>query len=158
MVAMSSSSIATAPRTATERIDIDPADHSTDRTADESRSRSDAAAPDGGRRRGFLRRTARPRRQALRQHGQAQPFDRRELENSGWRTTLEYRENHGRGRDGRLECLEVVWHAEAERVSRNGTVRVVSAVANTQARAWSRLRAAADLADVKARRSPVASP
>ena len=104
------------------------------------------------------KRAARPRRQALRQHGQTQPFDRRELENSGWRTTLESRENHGRGRDGRLECLEVVWHAEAERVSRNGTVRVVSAVANTQARAWSRLRAAADLADVKARRSPVASP
>lgn len=155
MVAMSSSSIATAPRTLAD--DGDAEFGAVDRTADVP-SRRAADGRDDGARRGLLRRSSRPRRQPMRQHGQAQPFDRRELENSGWRTTLEYRENHGRGRDGRLECLEVVWFAEAERVSRNGTVRVVSAAANTQARAWSRLRAAADLADVKARRSSAASP
>jgi len=121
----------------------------------ETSTATDAA---DSRRSRFGRRAARQRRQPLRQHGHAQPFDRRELENSGWRTTLEYRENHGRGRDGRLECLEVVWHAEAERVGRDGTVRVVSAVASSQARAWSRLRAAADLADVKAQRHASASP
>lgn len=98
-----------------------------------------------------------PRRQH-RQHGHVQPYDRRELEGSGWRTTLDYRENHVRDRDGRLEYLEAVWYAEAERSGRNGSLQVVSATGSTQSRAWARLRTEADLADVRARRTAVASP
>ena len=44
-----------------------------------------------------------------------QQADRRELERAGWRTTLEFRENNVRGRDGRLSQVEEIWHAEAER-------------------------------------------
>ena len=51
-----------------------------------------------------------------RQHGAVlQQSDRRELERIGWRTTLEFRENNTRGRDGRLLQVEEIWHAEAER-------------------------------------------
>lgn len=93
---------------------------------------------------------------ARRQHGQSAHHDRTELEASGWRTTLEYRENLVRSRDGCLEHLEVVWQAEAERQQRDGTTQVVSASGSTQSRAWSRLRAEADLADVRRRRAAVA--
>lgn len=92
----------------------------------------------------------------LRQHGQMQQHDRRELERSGWRTTLEYRENLIRARDGRLAQLEVVWRAEGERVGRDGVVQVVSATGSTLAKVWSRLRAEADLADVRSRRDAAA--
>jgi hypothetical protein len=77
---------------------------------------------------------SRPRR-----HGAfLEPADRRALERAGWRTTLDYRENHIRGRDGRL--LEVVpaWTAEAERF--DGALSFVSAVGATPEDAWSRLR------------------
>lgn len=102
------------------------------------------------------RRSRRSSSGARRQHGQAQHHDRSELESSGWRTTLEYRENLVRGRDGCLEHLEVVWRAEAERNLRDGTTQVVSATGSTQSRAWSRLRAEADLVDVRNRRAAVA--
>lgn len=78
--------------------------------------------------------TLRPRR-----HGPViEPADRRALERAGWRTTLDYRENHVRAGDGRL--LEVVpwWTAEAERF--DGNVSVVTAVARTADEAWARLR------------------
>jgi len=58
-----------------------------------------------------------PRQRLLRQrqHGAIlQQADRRELERAGWRTTLEFRENNIRGRDGRLLQVEEIWHAEAE--------------------------------------------
>ena len=58
--------------------------------------------------------TRRPATRRPRRHGMLlEPADRRALERDGWRTTLDYRENHVRGRDGRL--LEVVptWTAEA---------------------------------------------
>jgi hypothetical protein len=87
-----------------------------------------------------------------RQHGSVQQFDRCELERSGWRTTLDYQENHVRGRDGRLEQLHVVWRAEAERVGRDGVTQVVAASGSTLAKAWSRLRAEADLAEVRMHR------
>ena len=80
-----------------------------------------------------LRSSRRPRR-----HGVlVEPADRRVLERAGWRTTLDYRENHIRARDGRL--LEVVpeWTAEAERF--NGDVVVASAAGATIEEAWSRL-------------------
>lgn len=72
------------------------------------------------------------------------PEDRRHLERSGWRTTLDYRENHVRSRDGRL--LEVVptWTAEAERY--DGEVAVAAACGDTADEAWARLRQQIDAA------------
>ena len=80
-----------------------------------------------------LRSSRRPRR-----HGVlVEPADRRVLERAGWRTTLDYRENHVRARDGRL--LEVVpeWTAEAERF--DGDLVVASAAGATVEEAWARL-------------------
>ncbi len=74
-----------------------------------------------------------------RRHGvRLEPADRRTLERSGWRTTLEYRENHVRGRDGTL--LEVVpaWTAEAERY--DGGFTFASAVGRTIEEAWALVR------------------
>jgi hypothetical protein len=74
-----------------------------------------------------------------RRHGVlVQPDDRRALERAGWRTTLDYRENHVRGRDGRL--LEVVpsWTAEAERF--DGDLMFASAIGVTADEAWAHLR------------------
>lgn len=88
-----------------------------------------------------------------RQHGAVQPADRRELEQAGWRTTLEYRENHVRGRDGRLTHVQVVWTAEAEFDHDRPTPMVVSATASTVDKVWSRLRTQVELADVTARRT-----
>ena len=67
-----------------------------------------------------------------------QPADRRALERAGWRTTLDYREDHVRSRDGQL--LEVVptWIAEAERF--DGDVVVASASGPTVEDAWAQLR------------------
>jgi hypothetical protein len=86
-----------------------------------------------------LRRSAvRPRR-----HGVlVQPDDRRALERAGWRTTLDYRENHLRARDGRLLEVAPTWTAEAERF--DGELSVASAVASTVEEAWARLRDAID--------------
>jgi hypothetical protein len=88
-----------------------------------------------------------------RRHGAEIADDRRLLEAAGWRTTLEYRENHVRARDGRLTQLRVVWRAEAEREGWGGEERtvVVAATAATVERVWSRLRTEADLAEVHAR-------
>src|SRR4029077_2100605 len=86
-----------------------------------------------------LRRSARrPRRHGL----LVQPDDRGALERSGWRTTLDYRENHLRARDGRLLEVAPTWTAEAERF--DGELCVASAVGETIEEAWSRLRAAID--------------
>jgi len=70
--------------------------------------------------------TARQRLLRQRQHGAIlQQQDRRELERSGWRTTLDFRENNVRGRDGRLLQVEEIWHAEAERDPIGGRARGV---------------------------------
>jgi hypothetical protein len=66
-----------------------------------------------------------------------EPADRRTLERAGWRTTLDYRENHVRGLDGRLLRVEPVWTAEAERF--DGEVTVAAASAATAAEAWETL-------------------
>lgn len=81
------------------------------------------------------RRTARrPRR-----HGTVlEPADRRALERDGWRTTLDYRENHVRGRDGRLLEVVAAWTAEAERF--DGGLVVASAEGRTVEEAWANLR------------------
>jgi hypothetical protein len=83
-----------------------------------------------------LRRSApRPRR-----HGVlVEPDDRRVLERAGWRTTLDYRENHLRARDGRLLEVAPTWTAEAERF--DGEVAVASAAGATIEEAWALLRA-----------------
>lgn len=64
--------------------------------------------------------------------------DRRALELAGWRTTLEYRENHVRSPEGTLVALETWWTAEAEQM--DGRVLSVQVMAATPAVAWSRLR------------------
>jgi len=77
--------------------------------------------------------------QRARQHGAVlQPSSRRDLERAGWRTTLDYRENHVRGLDGRLLRVEPVWTAEAERY--DGQIVVASATGSTADAAWSNLR------------------
>lgn len=74
-----------------------------------------------------------------RQHGVVlEPADRRALERAGWRTTLDYREDHIRGRDGQLVEVRPTWIAEAERYS--GSVAVVSAAGTTVEEAWAKLR------------------
>jgi hypothetical protein len=81
-----------------------------------------------------LRRSARrPRRHGL----FVQPNDRRVLERAGWRTTLDYRENHLRARDGRLLEVAPTWTAEAERF--DGDFVVASAAGATIEEAWARL-------------------
>lgn len=102
---------------------------------------------------GMVRRSA-PGPRLRRHHGADQHHDRCELERAGWRTTLEYRENHVRGRDGMLLQLQVVWCAEAERDGSPGGAgpTVITATGSTLDKVWSRLRTAAELADVKARR------
>ena len=76
-----------------------------------------------------------------RRHGPVlEPDDRRYLERAGWRTTLDYRENHLRARDGRLLEVAPTWTAEAERF--DGEVSVASAVGATIEEAWSLLRSA----------------
>lgn len=96
-----------------------------------------------------------PRQRLLRQrqHGAvlSQP-DRRELERYGWRTTLEFRENNVRGRDGRLLQVEEIWHAEAERDgsgARERGVDFIHATAETVDEVWARLRRQAELADIR---------
>lgn len=86
-----------------------------------------------------MRRTLdRPRR-----HGPVlEPQDRRWLERSGWRTTLEYRENHVRARDGRLVEIVPEWTAEAECF--DGQVAYASAIAESADAAWAMLRGDVD--------------
>ena len=117
--------------------------------------------------------TPRQRLMRQRQHGAIlQQADRRELERAGWRTTLEFRENNVRGRDGRLLQVEEIWHAEAERdpgrrvaadlasgVERGAEQRAdhaahrgvdfVHATAESIDEVWSKLRRQAELADVR---------
>ena len=70
------------------------------------------------------------------------PEDRRQLERAGWRTTLDYRENHVRGRDGRLLEVRPTWTAEAERY--DGELAIASASGDTPEEAWARLRREVD--------------
>jgi hypothetical protein len=99
--------------------------------------------------------TPRQRLARQRQHGAIlQQADRRELERTGWRTTLEYRENNVRGRDGCLLQVEAIWHAEAERDPSKraiGGVDFVHSTAETVDEVWSKLRRQAELADLRRR-------
>ena len=60
---------------------------------------------------------------------------------------MDYRENHVRGRDGRLVEVEAVWIAEAERF--DGAMVVASATGATVEDAWATLRADIECARVK---------
>lgn len=72
----------------------------------------------------------------VRRHGvRLEPADRRALERAGWRTTLEYHENHVRGRDGTLLEVVAVWTAEAERFD-GGGLTFASAVGPSVEEAW----------------------
>ena len=85
--------------------------------------------------------------QRARQHGAVlQPAERRDLERAGWRTTLDYRENHVRGLDGRLLRIEPIWIAVAERY--DGNVSVASAEGAPAEEAWANLWVAIDEARV----------
>lgn len=78
-----------------------------------------------------------------RRHGECiEPVDRRALERAGWRTMLDYRENHIRGRNGRLVEVQAVWVAEAERF--DGAMSVASATGASIEEAWATLRADID--------------
>ena len=59
---------------------------------------------------------------------------------------MDYRENHVRGRDGRLVEVEAVWTAEAERF--DGAMVVASATGATVEDAWATLRADIDCSRV----------
>jgi hypothetical protein len=84
----------------------------------------------------------------LRRHASAQADDRSEdrslLERTGWRTTLDYRENHRRDLDGVLTEVEPRWRGDAERSGPNGNLIVFSAVGPTPSAVWRRLRVEAE--------------
>ena len=92
----------------------------------------------------------RPGTRARRHGAVLGPVDRRRLEREGWRTTLEYRENHVRGLNGCLLRIDPVWIAEAERY--DGDVAVASATGSTPDEAWARLRADIEAALVRTSR------
>lgn len=92
--------------------------------------------------------TLRRSNQRARLHGAVlQPSARRALERSGWRTTLDYRENHVRGLDGRLLRVEPVWIAEAERY--DGEIAVASAEGHSADEAWALLQADVEASKVQ---------
>jgi hypothetical protein len=77
-----------------------------------------------------------PAARSRRHRSTLRQLDRRALERAGWRTILEFRENHVRLGNGQLIDVEPFWMAEAER---DGAV--ISASARSESRAWSRLQA-----------------
>ena len=90
-----------------------------------------------------------PGRRLHRQHRTSlRQLDRAALERAGWRTTLEFRENHLRSETGELIEIETLWVAEAERPAASAAdpdgVEVVRASARSESRAWARLFAAAE--------------
>ena len=68
--------------------------------------------------------------------------DRGRLERAGWRTTLDFRENHVRSDCGRLLRVQSMWVAEAELVAETG-VDGVCASARSESRAWAKVVAVA---------------
>src|ERR1700710_1803355 len=89
-----------------------------------------------------------------RRHGPVlEPDDRRYLERAGWRTTLDYRENHIRSRSGPLLGGGPVWRAEAERF--DDAPASASATGATAEEAWQLLRVEIDAERVQHRSSQV---
>ena len=95
-----------------------------------------------------------PANRRRRRHRAAAPpaiphSDRRALELAGWRTLLEYRENHVRDQDGTLSAIVPQWTGEAERDHQAGTrsarairssAQVLSVTADDPAAVWAYLR------------------
>lgn len=79
--------------------------------------------------------------------GLDEAYDRSVLERAGWRTTLDYRENHRRGPDGVLTAVEPRWRGDAERSGPDGALIVFSAVGPTPVAVWRRLRVEAEAID-----------
>lgn len=73
---------------------------------------------------------------------------RRLLEQAGWRTMLDYRENHIRHEDGTLIEVLPRWTAEAEWCG--GRRVVATATAASIDDAWTELQSAIDSSDVTA--------
>jgi hypothetical protein len=74
--------------------------------------------------------------------------DRRTLELAGWRTLLEYRENHVRDQDGTLLAVLPQWTGEAERDNAAGrgsgrairsAAQVLTVTADDPAAVWAHL-------------------
>ncbi|WP_148288686.1 hypothetical protein [Ilumatobacter nonamiensis] len=86
------------------------------------------------------------RRGRSRRHGVSDHTDRIALEADGWRTTLDYRENHFRDIEGALEGVETHWRGEAERTAPDGRVQVLAVIGPTPGRVWRRLRLEAEVA------------
>ena len=81
-----------------------------------------------------------------RRHRPLDQRDRRALERAGWRTLLDYRENHVRSADGTLLRVVPQWTAEAERIEHHdGAARTLVATVTACSRdeAWELLRRAA---------------
>ncbi len=73
-----------------------------------------------------------------RRHGEVlAPDARRSLERMGWRTTLEFREDHVRATNGQLIRVAEHWTAEAERYE--PSITVATATADDPAQAWTAL-------------------
>lgn len=71
-------------------------------------------------------------------------LDRDALERAGWRTTLDFKENHRRSFDGALLEVESMWVAEAEHVDGRD---VITVSARSERRAWAELLARARARD-----------
>ena len=67
--------------------------------------------------------------------------DRRALEQSGWRTMLEYTENQWRDAEGRLLGVEPRWVAAAE-LAEDSRIAAIASAATKEA-AWAAVRDAA---------------
>lgn len=78
-----------------------------------------------------------------RRHGVNQLDDRIMIERAGWRTTLDYRENHRRDSDGALVDVDGHWRGEAERVGPEGDALVFVVVGPSPTSVWRRLRSEA---------------
>ena len=77
-----------------------------------------------------------------RRHTSSSPDpDRRALERRGWRTLLDYREDHIRDDDGVLLVVLPRWTAEAEQP--NGRVVAASVTSHGPGDVWRRVREAA---------------
>jgi hypothetical protein len=77
--------------------------------------------------------------------------DRRAMECCGWRTMLDYTENHLRATDGTLLAVVPRWTAEAERAdpTLSTRTRVATATATTREEVWAQLRQATAIADLR---------
>ena len=73
------------------------------------------------------------------------------LEQAGWRTTLDFRENHRRDGDGVLSDVVQRWRGDAERSSLDGGVIVLSVEGPTPAAVWQRLRLETEADEVDGR-------